>query len=63
MEAVKKEMQLCLADKIIPFWLGRSVDDQYGGYLTNFEMPAAFGSLTETVRSQIPQSLFYEYGR
>ena len=28
----KQEIQNTLAEKVIPFWLERSVDTEYGGY-------------------------------
>ncbi|MDO4739748.1 MAG: AGE family epimerase/isomerase [Eubacteriales bacterium] len=38
----KQEIQRTLAEKVIPFWLERSVDEQYGGYLTSFDENGRF---------------------
>lgn len=40
--SAKCEIRSVLADKIIPFWLDRSVDKQYGGYLTSFDENGEF---------------------
>lgn len=37
LQAAKREIHECLTDRIIPFWLERSVDEVYGGYLTCFD--------------------------
>ena len=37
LDAAKREILTCLRDKVIPFWLDRSVDEEYGGYLTCFD--------------------------
>ncbi len=34
---IRQEIQMVLRDKIIPFWLERSVDYEHGGYLTCFD--------------------------
>lgn len=34
LSAAAKEMRELLSDKIIPFWLEKSIDNQHGGYLT-----------------------------
>ena len=44
-ELIKKaesEIRTVLSEKIIPFWLERSVDKEYGGYLTNFDENGEF---------------------
>ena len=38
----KQEIREILAHKIIPFWLKRSVDEEYGGYLTQFNENGEF---------------------
>lgn len=38
----KREIAGILADKVIPFWLERAVDDVYGGYLTSFDEQGNF---------------------
>ena len=40
--AIAGEMRRLLAEGIIPFWLERSVDTQYGGYLTCFDERGMF---------------------
>lgn len=42
LKEVKQEIQALLADRIIPFWLDRAVDAQYGGYLTSFDENGRF---------------------
>lgn len=42
MKAIRDELADVLANKIIPFWLKRSVDEQYGGYLTSFDENGKF---------------------
>lgn len=42
LKEVKQEIQALLADRIIPFWLDRAVDTQYGGYLTSFDENGRF---------------------
>ncbi len=37
LSAVKRDIRACLTDMIIPFWLSRSVDKEYGGYITDFD--------------------------
>ncbi|NLB38237.1 MAG: hypothetical protein GX810_03175 [Clostridiales bacterium] len=37
-----REMRAILADKMIPFWLTRSVDTTHGGFLTSFDANGAF---------------------
>jgi len=34
LNSVKNEMKTILSDKMIPFWLEKSVDEKHGGYLT-----------------------------
>lgn len=34
---VQKEIEMVLQDKIIPFWMERSIDNIYKGYLTSFD--------------------------
>jgi mannobiose 2-epimerase len=38
----RDEMRAILSDKMIPFWLDRSVDDVHGGYLTSFDERGLF---------------------
>lgn len=38
----RNEMRAILSEKMIPFWLDRSVDDVYGGYLTSFDERGVF---------------------
>lgn len=38
----QQEIQEVLQEKIIPFWLERSVDQEYGGYLTSFDQDGNF---------------------
>lgn len=38
----KQEIQTTLAEKVIPFWLERSVDEQFGGYITSFDENGVF---------------------
>lgn len=38
----KQEIRDILTNKIIPFWLDRSVDREYGGYLTQFDENGEF---------------------
>lgn len=35
--SIRQEMYETLSEGIIPFWLTRSVDEKYGGYLTSFD--------------------------
>lgn len=42
LEFAKQEIKTILADKVIPFWLERAVDDVYGGYLTSFDEQGNF---------------------
>ena len=37
LQNAKVEMKNTLCQKIIPFWLSKSIDSQYGGYLTAFD--------------------------
>ncbi len=37
LSGVRDEMRSWLSEKVIPFWLRRSVDVEYGGYLTCFD--------------------------
>lgn len=39
---IKKEMLSTLQDYIIPFWLDRSIDKEYGGYITSFDEKGNF---------------------
>lgn len=39
---VQQEIQDTLQEKIIPFWLERSVDRKFGGYLTSFDWNGKF---------------------
>lgn len=39
---IQQEIQDTLQEKIIPFWLERSVDRKYGGYLTSFDRNGNF---------------------
>lgn len=41
-QTAREEMRACLSQKIIPFWLARAVDNQFGGYLTNFDEKGVF---------------------
>ena len=34
---IQGEMRRILSEKIIPFWLARSVDSEYGGFLTSYD--------------------------
>jgi mannobiose 2-epimerase len=34
---IRREVEECLTEKVIPFWLNRSVDKDYGGYKTCFD--------------------------
>lgn len=47
MLASKQEIENTLREKIIPFWLGRSVDKEFGGYLTSFDPDGAFDGKTD----------------
>jgi cellobiose epimerase len=38
----RNEMRKILSEKMIPFWLDRSIDDVYGGYLTSFDEHGVF---------------------
>jgi len=38
----QQEIRSTLTDRIIPFWLDRAVDAQYGGYLTSFDENGEF---------------------
>lgn len=40
--AIRGELHACLSEKMIPFWLENSVDEQYGGYITNFDENGKF---------------------
>lgn len=40
--AVKNEITHILSEKLIPFWLERSVDTEFGGYLTCFDEKGEF---------------------
>lgn len=42
LSAARAEICATLRDKVIPFWLERSVDTQYGGYITSFDENGAF---------------------
>ncbi|MFI3175973.1 MAG: AGE family epimerase/isomerase [Eubacteriales bacterium] len=42
LQNVKKQMEEILSEKIIPFWLQRSIDKEYGGYLTSFDGDGEF---------------------
>ncbi|AEE17482.1 AGE family epimerase/isomerase [Treponema brennaborense] len=49
----KKELSGILRDKLIPFWLERAVDSQFGGYLTSFdENGELFGELEKNIVTQ-----------
>lgn len=39
---IRQEIQMTLQEKIIPFWLERSVDQKFGGYLTSFDQNGVF---------------------
>lgn len=39
---IRQEMQMVLQEKIIPFWLERSVDQEFGGYITSFDQNGIF---------------------
>lgn len=50
---IREEISAILTEKIIPFWLDRSVDTQYGGYLTEFDENGCFsGSGTKYIVTQ-----------
>jgi mannobiose 2-epimerase len=36
-ESYRKELGNVLGNEIIPFWLARSIDDEFGGYITSFD--------------------------
>ncbi len=38
----EKEIRAFLTEKLIPFWIERSVDGEYGGYLTDFDEKGVF---------------------
>lgn len=42
LENYKEEMLTTIRDYIIPFWLDRCVDEQYGGYLTSYDENGKF---------------------
>lgn len=47
------EMRVILSQKIIPFWLYRAVDTQYGGYVTAFDSNGVFsGNDTKYIVTQ-----------
>ena len=49
----KNEIREVLTKKIIPFWLERSVDTEYGGYLTQFNEKGEFdGNGTKYIVTQ-----------
>lgn len=37
LKKAKQEIEETLSRRIIPFWLAKSIDNQYGGYLTAFD--------------------------
>ena len=39
---IQQQIKTILQDKIIPFWLERSVDTEFGGYLTSFDPEGNF---------------------
>lgn len=41
-QKLQQEIKEVLQEKIIPFWLERSVDKEYGGYLTSFDPEGKF---------------------
>jgi mannobiose 2-epimerase len=47
LQNIRREIEGFLQDKIIPFWLERSVDSQYGGYLTCFDENGKSGKDTD----------------
>lgn len=42
LENLKEEMRITIRDYIIPFWLDRSVDNEFGGYITSFDEKGCF---------------------
>ncbi len=42
LETYRSEMMTTVRDYIIPFWLDRSVDNEYGGYITSFDENGQF---------------------
>lgn len=53
LQAAGREMRECLTDRIIPFWLDRSVDGEYGGYLTCFDESGSYtGNGTKYIVTQ-----------
>lgn len=42
LEDYRNEMMTTVRDYIIPFWLDRSVDEEYGGYITSFDENGEF---------------------
>ena len=39
---ISQDMRSCLAEKMIPFWLERSIDQQFGGFITSFDTHGCF---------------------
>ena len=53
LQKAKRELQDCLSNRIIPFWLDRSVDEEYGGYLTCFDADGKYtGNGTKYIVTQ-----------
>lgn len=51
---IREELNSLLRDSIIPFWLDRSIDSSYGGYLTSFDEDGA--ATADTVKNIVTQS-------
>ena len=56
--AVKNEISHILSEKLIPFWLERSVDTKFGGYLTCFDEKGEFTARSKKILSQTPMDRF-----
>ena len=42
LKSYREEMLTTVRDYIIPFWLDRSVDTEYGGFITSFDENGKF---------------------
>lgn len=51
---IKEELEKTISEYIIPFWLERSVDEKYGGYITSFDENGKFDG--DDVKNIVTQS-------
>ena len=59
---IAQDMKSFLADKMIPFWLERSIDKQFGGFLTSFDEHGCFdGNGTKNIVTQSRMIWGYSY--